>query len=125
MPAASRKAMGLKAGDSVLLSLDDDGLHLQGTGLRSLTREGREIVDVPDGIVFPILSSLSVFAKKTDGTCRIDRPRHLTDTELTNAAKTVYMQIAGSNPQTMGKKAACYNSMLRLTTVYKKLIPDG
>ena len=31
----------------------------QGTGLRAIERDGREIVDVPDGIIFPILASLA------------------------------------------------------------------
>ncbi len=31
-----------------------------GTGLRSILREGREIVDVPDGILFPIRCTLRV-----------------------------------------------------------------
>jgi hypothetical protein len=36
----------------------------KGAGLRCITRDGREIVDVPDGMIFPILASLSAFAKK-------------------------------------------------------------
>jgi len=38
-----------------------------GTGIRAITREGREIREVPDGLVFPIIGSLSAFATKKDG----------------------------------------------------------
>lgn len=94
----------------------------KGTGLRSLEREGVKIVEVPDGIVFPILASLSVFVKKVKGNWTVQQPKQLADAELVTAAKVAYMQIAGSNPQTMGKRSACYSSLLQLTTVYNKLV---
>jgi len=93
----------------------------QGTALRSLERNGREIVDVPDGIIFPIIASLSVFAKKTLKCWTIKQPDVLTDDELVSAAKVAYQEMAGSNPQTMGKRNACYSSLQQLTSVYKKL----
>src|SRR6185503_13216595 len=58
-----------------------------GTGLRSITREGREVVEVPDGIIFPILASLSAFARKTDKGWSIEPPRAFRDGELIKAAK--------------------------------------
>jgi hypothetical protein len=94
----------------------------QGSALRSIERDGRQVVEVPDGIIFPIIASLSVFAKKTGNIWKIEQPKELGDSELVSAAKVAYMQIAGSNPQTMGKKSACYSSLLQLTSVYKKLI---
>src|SRR5215475_12959184 len=36
----------------------------RGTRLRSIERENGDIVSVPDGIVFPILSAMSVFVAK-------------------------------------------------------------
>lgn len=93
----------------------------RGSGLRSLERDGMKIVEVPDGIIFPVLASLSVFAKQTQKGWRILQPKELTDDELVEAAKVAYMQMAGSNPQTMGKRSACYSSLLQLTTVYNKL----
>ena len=93
----------------------------KGTRIRIIERDGGKIVEVPDGIIFPILASLSVFAGKKRGKWSIDQPDLLGDAELIEAAKTAYMQIADSNPQTMGKKAACYSSLLSITTIYKKL----
>jgi len=70
--------------------------------------------------VFPIICSLSVFAVKKKSGWTIAQPDQLTDAELIDAAKTAYMQIADHNPQTMGKKAACYSSLLSITSIYKK-----
>jgi hypothetical protein len=94
----------------------------QGSGLRSLERDGVKIVEVPDGIIFPILAALSVFVKQTKNGWRLQQPKQLGDSELVAAAKLAYMQIAGSNPQTMGKRSACYSQLLQLTTVYNKLV---
>jgi hypothetical protein len=92
-----------------------------GTGLWCLKREGRTIVEVPDGMVFPIISSLSVFAVKVKNHWKLNIPSELIDRELISTAKTVYQEIASSNPQTMGKNKACYTSLLQITTLYKKL----
>ena len=44
-----------------------------GTGIRSITRDKREILEVPDGLIFPILASLSAFAMWT--TFRLGKPQ--------------------------------------------------
>lgn len=93
----------------------------EGTGLRSLKREGRTILEVPDGIVFPILASLSAFAQKGKTGWRIRVPAIFSDDELIRNAKTVYMDIASSNPNVMGKSKSCYASLYQITSIYKKL----
>ena len=93
-----------------------------GTGLRSIEREGRTVVEVPDGIVFPILASLSAFAIKTSNGWTIKPPREFKDDELIRAAKAVYVEMADHNPQTMGKTRACYSSLYQITSIYKKLL---
>lgn len=92
-----------------------------GTGIRSITREGREIVEVPDGIVFPILSSLSAFAKKTEDGWRIAPPKRFKDDEIIRAAKSVYQSMAASNPWLMGKSKACYFALNQITSIYQRL----
>lgn len=92
-----------------------------GTGIRSITREGREIVEVPDGIVFPIIASLSAFAKKTDRGWRISPPSSFRDAEIIRAAKSVYQSMANSNPWLMGKNQACYFALYQITSIYRKL----
>lgn len=93
----------------------------KGTGLRSIAREGAEILDVPDGIIFPILASLSAFAKKTRGGWVIEAPALFSDEELIRSAKSVYMDMADHNPQTMGKSKSCYAALYQITSIYKKL----
>jgi hypothetical protein len=92
-----------------------------GTRLLSIKRDGRSVADVPDGIVFPIISSLSVFASLSKSSWILDIPHDILDHELIRTAKTVYQEIASSNPQTMGKSKACYTSLLQITRLYKKL----
>ena len=92
-----------------------------GTGIRSITREGREIVEVPDGIIFPILASLSAFAKKTSAGWRISPPKAFRDDELIRSAKSVYQNIADHNPWIMGKSKACYAALYQITSIYQRL----
>lgn len=93
----------------------------RGTRLRSIERDGSEIVDVPDGIVFPILASMSAFVVKDRKGWKVQMPDQFDEHELIEAAKQTYMEIADSNPQTMGKSKACYSSLLRVTTIYARL----
>jgi len=81
----------------------------RGTALRRIDRdEAGNIKNVPDGIVFPILAALSVFAHRQPRKgWRLAIPDHA-DAQLIQAAKQVYMNAANSNPSTMGKSQACY-----------------
>jgi AIPR protein len=93
----------------------------RGTGLRSIQRENGEIVSVPDGIVFPILSAMSVFVTRGRAGWAL-RPVDLFDEqELIDVAAQVYMEIADHNPQTMGKSKACYSALQRITAIYARL----
>jgi hypothetical protein len=92
-----------------------------GTGLRAIERDGRQIIDVPDGIVFPILASLCAFAKKVRGKWQIVPPPTFNDIEIIHAAKAQYMNVAHSNPWNMGKNQAIYSSLFQITNIYRKL----
>jgi hypothetical protein len=92
-----------------------------GTKLWSIKRDGREIVDVPDGIVFPIISSLSTFAEKKKGVWILNIPTDKLDKILIETAKRSYIEIANHNPQTMGKNKACYSSLYQISSLYKSL----
>lgn len=92
-----------------------------GTGIRAITREQREIVEVPDGIIFPIIASLSAFAKKTDKGWKISPPDAFKDAEIIRAAKSVYQNMAASNPWIMGKSPACYFALYQITSIYRRL----
>jgi hypothetical protein len=92
-----------------------------GTGIRSITRDNREIVEVPDGIIFPIIASLSAFAKETDKGWKISPPNAFKDAEIIRAAKSVYQNMASSNPWIMGKSPACYFALYQITSIYRRL----
>ncbi|MQA21049.1 AIPR family protein [Rugamonas rivuli] len=94
----------------------------QGTGLRSIERDGAEIIEVPDGIIFPILAALSQFAVKKRNVWKIVQPAELDDEELVASAKRVYMDMAKSKPEIMGKSRACYYALEQITTIYKRLL---
>jgi hypothetical protein len=93
----------------------------KGTGIRAITRDGREILEVPDGIIFPIIASLSAFAKETPQGWTIKPPKVFRDEEVIRAAKSVYQNIANSNPWIMGKSQACYAALYQITSIYQKL----
>lgn len=93
----------------------------KGTGLRSIERNGSEIVEVPDGIIFPIVSSLSAFVVEKKSGWTISIPNVLEARELVSTAKQAYQEIAKSNPQTMGKSKACYSTLARVTSIYSRL----
>lgn len=93
-----------------------------GTQIRSVERSNGKVVDVPDGIIFPILASHAAFTYKAAAGWQVNKPIQLTDEELINVAKQSYMDIAGHNPQSMGKSKACYSSLMQITSIYARLL---
>lgn len=92
----------------------------KGTGIRSIERDGQEIVEVPDGIIFPILASLSAFAKKVRGHWRIEAPPLFNDIDIIQAAAAQYKTAGQHNPWNMGKNPAIYSTLYQITNIYKK-----
>lgn len=94
----------------------------KGTGLRALERDSNnDIVEVPDGIIFPIIASLSLFVQKTDKGWDLIPPSIFRDEELIRTAKSIYMEMAKSNPVLMGKNKACYSALQQITSIYQRL----
>lgn len=92
-----------------------------GTRLKSIERDNRRVIDVPDGIVFPILAAHSAFVSRGKDRWRLRMPHTFSDSELIEAAAQAYIEIANSNPQTMGKSRACYTTLHRITSIYARL----
>ena len=95
----------------------------KGTGIRAISRNDKgKITDVPDGIVFPILSALAVFAVKPEGQrWQIRPPSSFEDAELIGTAKAAYAEIALHKPHLMGKNRACYTQLRQITNLFKRL----
>jgi AIPR protein len=75
------------------------------------TLSGKKIVasdGVPDGIVFPMLSALSRFVRRSRSGWRLDIPKSFPWKALFNQAIAQFKTTAAHNPQSMGKNADCY-----------------
>lgn len=96
----------------------------KGTRIRSIEREDGVIVEVPDGVIFPIIAAHSAFIRYNEPEERweLNSPLKFDETELISAAKRAYMDIASHNPQSMGKNKACYSALLTITSIYAKLL---
>jgi hypothetical protein len=94
----------------------------RGSALHSIKRDkSGNILEVPDGIVMPIIASLSAFVRKGAGGWYIEYPKTFQDEDLIRAAKSAYQEMAGSNPQTMGKSKACYTHLYDITSIHRRL----
>lgn len=95
-----------------------------GKAIRSVTRDDKtgRVVDVPDGIVFPVLSALSHFAKKAKtGSWKLEIPEEFDLKDLCVQANHTYTRGAGqNNPNTMGKTAACYHHLHSVVGTFLK-----
>jgi AIPR protein len=94
-----------------------------GTRLRAIKRDeqGRNIEEVPDGIIFPILSALSAFTTKTRTGWKIVPPPTFNDADLIRAAASAYQNMADSHPNVMGKSKACYFHLFDITSLHRRL----
>jgi hypothetical protein len=94
----------------------------RGTRIRSIERENGEIIEVPDGVIFPILAAHSAFVRQArQKSWVLAKPGIFQDSVLIDTAKQVYMEIADHNPQTMGKSKACYSSLMNITKIYAQV----
>ncbi|MCO6050618.1 AIPR family protein [Mesorhizobium sp. RP14(2022)] len=94
----------------------------RGTRIRSIERDNGEIIEVPDGVIFPIIAAMSAFVTQNDeGRWIVRTPKMFNDAEMISAAKQAYMNIADHNPQTMGKNRACYATLQQITDIYARL----
>lgn len=93
-----------------------------GTRMRSIVRDGREIVEVPDGVIFPILAALSMFIEKVEGKWQLHIPKIFEAQDLVNAAASAYKDVANHKPYVMGRSKASYSSLIQVTSIYKRLM---
>jgi hypothetical protein len=93
----------------------------KGTRIRSIERADGNIVEVPDGVIFPIVAAHSPFLRRTSTGWVLAPPNQFSDSDMIEAAKQAYFDIANHNPQTMGKSKACYTTLTRMTSIYAKL----
>lgn len=97
-------------------------IGFKGSRIRKIEKDNRgNIKSIPDGIIFPILASLSEFVNNKNGVWQYDPPKFFTEDKLINAAINTYFDIANHNPMAMGKSKACYSALNQITQIYKSL----
>jgi hypothetical protein len=88
--------------------------------LRQVVRDDDGIVKVSDGIVFPILSALSRFVKRTkSGHWKIVYPKVFHDEDMLIAARRQLIQCGG-RPMLMGRSGAAYEALILLTEMAER-----
>jgi AIPR protein len=93
----------------------------KGTRIRSIERADGKIIEVPDGVIFPIIAAHTPFMSRgNDNRWRLAAPKQFSDDDMIEAAKQAYFDIADHNPQSMGKSKACYSTLTRMTGIYAK-----
>jgi hypothetical protein len=81
-----------------------------GSRLHAIERnKSGEIVEVPDGILFPIIAAHACFIKKDSKGKWVMTVPEKADKDLIEAAKAVYQSMANSDPNKMGKSKDCYS----------------
>lgn len=95
----------------------------RGSGLKCIKRNPNgSIKEVPDGMVFPIIASLSIFVTKSTKGWKLKIPEAFDDKQIIISAKTALMEIANSNPNTMGKNKSCYSQLSQITSIYAQFL---
>jgi hypothetical protein len=88
--------------------------------LRQVMRGDDGIVKVSDGIVFPILSALSRFVKRSkNGRWKIVYPKVFHDEDMLIAARRQLIQCGG-RPMLMGRSGAAYEALMILTEMAER-----
>ena len=89
---------------------------------KAIKRDGNDSVTVTDGIVFPILSAMSLFVgKNADGRWVITKPSIFDDSEMLEAAVDQFRSNQ-SNPMYMGRNAGVYESLMLIPKMVHRLV---
>jgi AIPR protein len=90
-------------------------------GLRNgVTVANGQVTSVNDGILFPIISALSNFIKKTPQGWSMQYPEAFDEQDLINSVRYLFVTASASNPSTMGKTKSNYVTLSNTTAVYVK-----
>ena len=96
------------------------GKYLQERTSAIVRDEGEHTV--ADGIVFPILSALSLFVQKKKGQWTLDVPRIFRDEMMIDAALSQLRVTCGSKVYLMGRSAGVYESLRLIPAMVQDLL---
>jgi hypothetical protein len=82
---------------------------------KAVKRKPNQETVYADGLVFPMVSALSLFVKKTDGHWSLIKPSVFKDEDLVDAAVEQFREGCDSNPVLMGRSAGAYQSLMLMS----------
>jgi hypothetical protein len=79
---------------------------------KAVKRKSNQELTIADGLVFPIISALSLFVLKRDGHWILNKPSVFKDDDLIDAAVEQFREGCNSDPVVMGRSAGAYQSLM-------------
>lgn len=79
---------------------------------KAVKRKPNQEITIADGLVFPMVSALSLFVRKERGRWVLNKPATFRDDMLVEAAVEQFREVCGSNPVIMGRSAGAYQSLM-------------
>lgn len=79
---------------------------------KAVKRKSNQELTIADGLVFPIISALSLFVHKRDGHWVLIKPNVFKDEDLIDAAVEQFREGCNSDPVVMGRSAGAYQSLM-------------
>jgi hypothetical protein len=79
---------------------------------KAVKRKPNQEIVVQDGLVFPMVSALSLFVQKQRGHWTLVKPPVFRDDMLIEAAVEQFREACGSNPIIMGRSPGAYQSLM-------------
>jgi hypothetical protein len=75
-------------------------------------RKSNQELTIADGLVFPMVSALSLFVHKKNGSWVLEKPAVFKDEDLIEAAVEQFREGCNSDPVVMGRSAGAYQSLM-------------
>lgn len=79
---------------------------------KAVKRKSSQELTIADGLVFPIVSALSLFVSKRNGHWVLTKPPVFKDEDLIDAAVEQFREGCNSDPVVMGRSAGAYQSLM-------------
>jgi len=89
---------------------------------KAVTRKPNQETVYADGLVFPMVSALSLFVHKTDGRWQLEKPSVFRDEMLVEAAVEQFREACSSDPVQMGRSAGAYQSLMFVSRMSNMMV---
>lgn len=91
---------------------------------KAVTRKPNQETVYADGLVFPMVSALSLFVHKRAGRWVLERPSVFRDEMLVEAAVEQFREACGSDPVVMGRSAGAYQSLMFVSRMSNMMVSN-